>query len=174
MKELEKLATGVGIVLQSVKDVVNELVGDGIILTDKVGASNIYWALPSEQKKAQERLLTSLREEEARLRDELESMSVKLDEARKSAGDATYKANLDKMLTLQQETEELDKSLAAFRSNDPRAIQQKRQEIDMAKHAAERWTDNIITARRWMSREQGAPLEEINRHFEIPPELDEE
>lgn len=40
-------ATGVGIVLQSVKDVVNELVGDGIILTDKVGASNIYWSANS-------------------------------------------------------------------------------------------------------------------------------
>lgn len=49
--------------------------------------------------------LLCVSEEEARLRDELESMSVKLDEARKSAGDATYKANLDKMLTLQQETE---------------------------------------------------------------------
>lgn len=68
LKELEKIAPkekGIGqternsatkysflihftAVVQSVKDVLQSLVDDGLVETDKIGAGNFYWALPSK------------------------------------------------------------------------------------------------------------------------------
>lgn len=47
LKDLEKIASQEkGIVAQSVKDVVQALVDDGLIDTDKIGTSVYYWAFP--------------------------------------------------------------------------------------------------------------------------------
>lgn len=45
LKELEKIAPKEkGIVLQSVKDVLQALVDDGLVCSDKIGTSTYYWA----------------------------------------------------------------------------------------------------------------------------------
>lgn len=47
MQELEKLAPKVkGIVANSVKDVVQKLLDDGLIDSDKIGPSTYYWSFP--------------------------------------------------------------------------------------------------------------------------------
>lgn len=47
LKDLEKIAPNEkGIVVQSVKDVLQQLVDDGQIDTDKIGTSVYYWAFP--------------------------------------------------------------------------------------------------------------------------------
>lgn len=49
MKELEKIAPKEkGIVSQSVKDVVQSLVDDGLVDTDKIGQFVCFWAFPSK------------------------------------------------------------------------------------------------------------------------------
>ena len=50
LKELEKMAPKLkGIVSQSVKEVVEGLVSDGLVITEKVGTSNYFWSYPSTQ-----------------------------------------------------------------------------------------------------------------------------
>ena len=53
LKEMEKLGSKRKVVSQSIKDVLQELVDDGIVHLEKIGTSNYYWAFPSEanQKK---------------------------------------------------------------------------------------------------------------------------
>lgn len=47
LKELEKIAPKEkGIVMQSVKDIVQALVDDGIIQSDKIGSAIYFWAFP--------------------------------------------------------------------------------------------------------------------------------
>ncbi|KAI0309803.1 Mnd1 family-domain-containing protein [Amylostereum chailletii] len=48
LKELEKLGQKKGVVSQTVKDVVAELVSDGLVKSDKVGSSNFFWSFPSQ------------------------------------------------------------------------------------------------------------------------------
>ncbi len=49
LKELERLAPKEkGIVSQSVKDVVQSLVDDNLVDTDKIGTSVYFWAFPSK------------------------------------------------------------------------------------------------------------------------------
>jgi len=48
LKELEKLGPKLkGIVSQSVKEVLQTLVDDGLVQSDKIGSSNFFWAFPS-------------------------------------------------------------------------------------------------------------------------------
>lgn len=48
LKELEKVMPKLkGIVMQSVKEVLQSLVDDNLVDHDKIGAGNFYWALPS-------------------------------------------------------------------------------------------------------------------------------
>lgn len=47
LKELEKIAPKEkGIVAQSVKDVLQNLIDDGLVRTDKIGTSIYFWAFP--------------------------------------------------------------------------------------------------------------------------------
>lgn len=49
LKELEKIAPKEkGIISQSVKEVVQSLVDDGLVDTDKIGSSVYFWAFPSK------------------------------------------------------------------------------------------------------------------------------
>ncbi|CAG5095020.1 Similar to MND1: Meiotic nuclear division protein 1 homolog (Bos taurus) [Cotesia congregata] len=49
LKELEKIAPKEkGIVVQSVKDIVQALVDDGIVQSDKIGSAIYFWAFPGE------------------------------------------------------------------------------------------------------------------------------
>ena len=49
LKELEKIAPKEkGIVAQSVKDVVQSLVDDNLVETDKIGTSVYFWSFPSQ------------------------------------------------------------------------------------------------------------------------------
>ena len=45
---MEKAAAKVGVVLQSVKDVLLGMVADDLVHEDRIGASKYYWAFPSE------------------------------------------------------------------------------------------------------------------------------
>ena len=49
LKEIEKIGSKEkGIVEQTIKDVLQTLVDDALVETDKIGAGNFYWALPSK------------------------------------------------------------------------------------------------------------------------------
>lgn len=46
-KEVEKLASKRGLPAQTVKDVLQSLVDDNMVVVDKIGIGNYYWAFPS-------------------------------------------------------------------------------------------------------------------------------
>jgi hypothetical protein len=49
LKELEKIAPKEkGIVMQSVKEVLQSLVGDDLVDSDKIGSSVYFWSFPSK------------------------------------------------------------------------------------------------------------------------------
>ncbi|KAG5177094.1 meiotic nuclear division protein 1 [Tribonema minus] len=63
LKELEKHAGRAGIVTNTVKDVNAELVNDGIVDSDKIGASNFFWAFPSKAVLTHVNNIASLKEQ---------------------------------------------------------------------------------------------------------------
>ncbi|XP_030848113.1 meiotic nuclear division protein 1 homolog isoform X2 [Strongylocentrotus purpuratus] len=67
LKEIEKIAPKEkGITPMAVKDVLQSLVDDGLVDSDRIGTSNYYWAFPSKASQVDERgeLLKVLSEKE--------------------------------------------------------------------------------------------------------------
>ena len=82
LKELEKIAyKEKGVVTQSVKDVVQSLVDDDLISSDKIGSSIYYWGFPSSA-------LVLKKNKLADLTSNLQKCSSKLDSVRHSLNDA--------------------------------------------------------------------------------------
>ena len=48
LKDIEKLGIKKGIIYQSIKDVLDSLVNDNLVESEKIGSSNFFWALPSK------------------------------------------------------------------------------------------------------------------------------
>ena len=44
LKDIEKMGAKRGVVLQSIKDVLQSLVDDDLVNMEKIGASNIFWS----------------------------------------------------------------------------------------------------------------------------------
>ena len=81
LKELEKIAyKEKGVVTQSVKDVVQSLVDDDLISSDKIGSSIYYWGFPSSA-------LVLKKNKLADLTNNLQKCSSKLDSVRNSLND---------------------------------------------------------------------------------------
>ena len=47
-QDVEKLAPKKGVIVQSVKEVLQALVDDSVLHQDKIGISNFFWSFPSE------------------------------------------------------------------------------------------------------------------------------
>jgi DNA-binding transcriptional regulator YhcF (GntR family) len=43
LQDVEKLASKKGVVLQTIKEVLQSLVDDGMVHQDKIGSSNYFW-----------------------------------------------------------------------------------------------------------------------------------
>ena len=81
LKELEKIAyKEKGVVTQSVKDVVQSLVDDDLISSDKIGSSIYYWGFPSSALVLKKNKLVDLT-------NNLQKCSSKLDSVRNSLND---------------------------------------------------------------------------------------
>ena len=79
LKELEKIAfKEKGIVSQSVKDVVQSLVDDDMINSDKIGSSVYFWAFPSNASVTKIRKLAELRSKLLKSKDQKDSINGSL------------------------------------------------------------------------------------------------
>lgn len=79
LKELEKIAPKEkGIVQGTVKDVVQSLVDDGMVDTDKIGTSVYFWAFPSKAANAKKQKLTLLETRHIELQQQKADLEAKL------------------------------------------------------------------------------------------------
>ncbi|CAG0909508.1 unnamed protein product [Cyprideis torosa] len=70
---------------------------------------------------------------------------------------------------LEEKLEALQKKLINLRKYDFNALQK---EIQVAKTAANRWTDNIFSIKQWCRNKFNIEEQTLDKQFEIPPDLD--
>ncbi|KAG9087154.1 hypothetical protein FS749_003138, partial [Ceratobasidium sp. UAMH 11750] len=80
LKELEKLGPKLkGIVSQSVKEVLQSLVDDNLVQSDKIGSSNFFWCFPSaEGTKVRDVARLNVKNELAAAQDETTTLESKI------------------------------------------------------------------------------------------------
>ncbi|XP_043276564.1 meiotic nuclear division protein 1 homolog [Venturia canescens] len=174
LKELEKIAPKEkGIVLQSVKDVLQALVDDGLVTSDKIGTSTYYWAFLGgnttaiAQKVAQSN--KAIVEAEFRL-DKLKE-DVKNEEADKEDTEER-RAVLKEIEELREQEENLKKQIVKFSDSDPEVIAQIEDKALLYKDAVNVWTDNIFAIQTWCKKKFDISEDNLNKQFNIPSDLD--
>ncbi|GJP42109.1 hypothetical protein CLOM_g1700 [Closterium sp. NIES-68] len=150
LKELERMGPKRGVISQSVKDVIQSLVDDDLVLRDKIGTSVYFWSLPSSAG-------NKLRQAEAQLTaevGELQAKKARLEQRLESAQAGRQESEdrsraLADLAGLQAKNQKLKKELEEFAENDPELLEHKTKVTRIAKDAANRWTENIFSLQQW-------------------------
>lgn len=84
LKEIEKIASrDKGVTLNTVKEILDMMVDDGLVVSEKIGTSNYFWAFPSASLVKLEQRYTTLTNELETLSEGIEKVKQQIEEASK-------------------------------------------------------------------------------------------
>ncbi|KAH0564692.1 meiotic nuclear division protein 1 homolog [Cotesia glomerata] len=174
LKELEKIAPKEkGIVVQSVKDIVQALVDDGIVQSDKIGSAIYFWAFPGENITTIEKRIAETGKNIVAAEFKLQKLDAELQKQKEEKTNIEeIKQVLEQLEQLKAKEAELKSQVAKFSEYDPEVIEQLSQKTEKYKEAANTWTDNIFAIQSWCKNKFDINTETLNKQFRIPEELD--
>ncbi|XP_071723761.1 meiotic nuclear division protein 1 homolog [Rutidosis leptorrhynchoides] len=120
LKELEKSGPKKGVISQSVKDVIQTLVDDDLVLKDKIGTSVYFWSLPST---AGNQLRTVHQKHESDLKSSKKRLAELADQCNalkkgREESDEREEA-LEELKAIELKYKELKDEMGQFADNDP-------------------------------------------------------
>lgn len=173
-KEIEKFSVKAGIVPQTVKDVLELLVADGLVNDDKIGSGRFYWSFPSQALKTlqkQEQILTTQLNAVVEESKELEQR-IKAERAARTQTPSRRKLE-EKVKIREEEKQELERILGDFRQLSPGRMREFEQKTSAVRQEVNQITDNIFAVRAWILKTNPNFREtDVNKHFQIPEDLD--
>jgi DNA-binding transcriptional regulator YhcF (GntR family) len=174
LKEIEKLGAKAGVVINTVKDVVQSLLDDNLVETDKIGIGNFLWALPSKGAQSRANKLASLEETAQHLLTERKMLRTQLEEAEETKEEESGRTELvERYEQLKEQVTLQAAALEVLHRNDPRFLEERLKEAEGACRIANVWTENIWLAKQFLvNKGSGLSSSEIDKHFGIPADLD--
>ncbi|TFK89113.1 meiotic nuclear division protein 1 [Polyporus arcularius HHB13444] len=175
LKELEKMGPKMkGIVSQSVKEVLQSLVDDGLVQMDKIGSSNFFWSFPSQRGAIMQARLSTIREQQTTLQNQVADLRSVLEAEKASRPESDGRARaLEELSSLKTEFAQLESELSAYGACDPVKLEEKRRALVLAKEAAVRWTDNYIMLLSHFTRQNGVSASDIRTYLGIDEEYED-
>ncbi|XP_033628227.1 meiotic nuclear division protein 1 homolog [Asterias rubens] len=174
LKEMEKIAPKTkGITSMSVKDVLQSLVDDNMVDTDRVGTSNYFWAFPSKASNARKRKLadlTSQLEVSEKKRTATTKLITKATVGKEKSDDRT--TLLETLSEKEQENNRLKVELEKYRECDPEVLEEVKRQTAVSREAVNRWTDNVFAIKSWCKKKFSMEEKTIDKHFSIPEDFD--
>ncbi|KAH9502464.1 Meiotic nuclear division protein 1 [Bulinus truncatus] len=174
LKDLEKLCPKEkGITSMSVKEVVQSLVDDGIVDTDKIGTSVYFWAFPSKSSQNRKRKIDELETKLKSLASKKEQLLTALEKAKVGKEDSDEREEvMDELKKRKAEKEALCAEIEKYKDSDPSVLEKYKQEAEQAKVAANRWTDNIFSTKSWIKKKFSFEESVLDKQFGIPSDFD--
>ena len=162
-----------GIVAQTVKEVLQSLVDDNLVVCEKIGTSNYFWSFPSaalHARKLKMQTLNSELERADRTETDLQEAIKKAQVGREETAERT--ASLKEFSELNQQLRSLDAQLEAYKENDP-TLHASRMKDNVSKKAEiNRWTDNIATVQSYCSNNFNIARDQLKEAFDVPSDLE--
>ncbi|GFT89063.1 meiotic nuclear division protein 1 homolog [Nephila pilipes] len=174
LKDLEKICPKEkGIVAQSVKDVLQSLVDDGLVDSEKIGTSIYFWAFPSKAFNNRKRKINELDSKLDEARKKINRLDKQVANAKCGRENSTIRDSVLKELdiSLKEKTDLMEK-IEKYKDCDPQALEEVKKQIEISKEAANRWTDNIFAIKSWCKNKFFIEDSVMNKQFGIPEELD--
>ncbi|KAG1752933.1 meiotic nuclear division protein 1 [Suillus lakei] len=169
LKELEKLGPKLkGIVSQTVKEVLQSLVDDGLVQGDKIGASNFFWSFPSQRGTIVQNRLDNAKETRGSHEAQLAELKTAIEHERalRPLSDSRAAA-LVQLTSMKKQLAALQIEIDAYGACDPVKVEEKRRAVTLAHEAAVRWTDNYSILLSHFTRQTGMDAQDIRRYLEI-------
>lgn len=174
LKELEKIAPKLkGITSMSVKDVLQSLVDDDLVDSDRIGTSNYFWAFPSKASNQRKRKSKDLQEQLSESERKRQSMEEQVQTASVGREESDERNGLLKSLQERQSLKKrLVNELSQYKDCDPATITNIREQTRVAVDATNRWTDNVFSVKSWCKNKFGLEDSAIDKQFSIPDDFD--
>ncbi|TPX65890.1 hypothetical protein CcCBS67573_g08000 [Chytriomyces confervae] len=174
LKDLERVAAKEkGIVQNTVKDILDQLISDNLVTMEKIGISNYFWSFPGAAAAQRRNALQDLEEQVASAKKQRMELDSQIEKAQIGREDTEERAEL---LAAYKASTELQASLKAelvqFKDCDPALIDAKAKAAENAKIAANRWTDNIFCLKSYCRDKFNIDSADFSRHFSIPGDID--
>ena len=162
LKDIEKIASKKGVVLQSVHEILNSLVDDDLVKMDKIGTTNWYWSFPSEHATKLEQNLNQCDEALKQLAKELKQLDedIENEKSKNKENDAESSAQDRKnaemaLQAAKDENAKVLKELAKLQESNPELQESVAKGVDTMRLAADRWTDNLFLVKSWVDKKMG-------------------
>ncbi|KAI4833442.1 hypothetical protein KUCAC02_016344 [Chaenocephalus aceratus] len=149
----------------SVKDVLQSLVDDNMVDSERVGTSNYYWAFPSKALHARKNKLEDLENQISEAKQRKASVQKAVEKAKVGRQDTELQA-------LREERTQLQAELEKYRECDPEVVEEMRKSNGVAKDAVSRWTDNVFAIKSWTKKKFNFDDSRMNKAFGIPEDFD--
>ncbi|KAF5320660.1 hypothetical protein D9619_001800 [Psilocybe cf. subviscida] len=188
LKELEKLGPklkGIGniillsfslkwsyhvpyIVSQSVKEVLQSLVDDGLVQGDKIGSSNFFWSFPSQHGVLVRGKLETAKECGHAHRTQLKELKAAIESAQAERIESNERSeSLRELAELRKDLAKLENELSAYGDSNPARVEEVKRAAFLAKEAACRWTDNYGVLLGYFTRQHSVSVEDIRQYLSI-------
>ena len=173
LKEMEKIGGKQGIVSQSIKEVLQELVDDNLVHLEKIGIANYYWSFPSQATATKQRIVKQLDGSISTKKRKLESAKeeVKMLSVGREKTE-NYKKLLSEYQNVCSEIQNIDKELLVLRKNDPKVLDEIKANIDVAKAGINRWTDNTFQLQSMLKKKHGMASKDVSKALKINDDYD--
>lgn len=173
LKEVEKLGSKAGVVLQTVKDVNQALVDDALVDCDKIGSGNYFWSFPSKLSQSRKRKLAELEQRKQTLQGKLEKVKQNTDEQKSLRSESEER--VQKLQRLEQQrakVQAMRTKVQHLAENDPAILDELQKKVRVAKEGSDRWTDNVFTLKSWVEKKRGVAGSEVDKWLGIKDDFD--
>ncbi|KAL5370322.1 hypothetical protein CPHLJ_1g840 [Cryptosporidium parvum] len=171
LKEIEKLGKKCGIIEQTVKDVLQSLVDDSLVVSDKIGSLNIFWALPSAAKFSKENRLEYLKNSIQDSKEQIKSLEKMIKDSKETDSPEHQirekkSQELDQILKEQKELVIRLDNINIIIKDNPKILNEN---LSNTNQELSIWEDNVCSLRQWIKKKMpGISEKEINNNFGLP------
>lgn len=158
----------------SIPDINQSLIDDGLVDKEKIGGSNYYWSFPAKRdRKMQlqhEETLQSIRSLQVKVKD----AEIKLADAKRGRedDDGERVKKLARLAELSKEQAAAEAELESLKENDPQALADLQKELQLVTQAAHRWTDNIFSCKAYLTKKRAMDPKEACKYLQITSAFD--
>ena len=173
IKEIVKIGASSGVVENTVEDVVRTLVGERLVMDDKIGAGVFFWSFPSStflQTKARVASLEAGLVEEGAALQALEAKQTAL--SADKAGVEERGKKLEELARLKAHRAALEAEVKAKADFDPTLAAELLSKVKKAKASADRWTDNLSNLASHLASKGYMDLKEAKTYLGMDDNFD--
>ncbi|CRG94812.1 meiotic nuclear division protein 1, putative [Plasmodium gallinaceum] len=165
LKELEVLSQKKGIRSIFVKDLLQQLVDDNKVKSEKVGLQNIFWVLKTEESSNLENEYQKLKEKKEEYEEIIKTekdIYDKLFDTLKFSEDE-LKSKIGEVKELIQLLDKKKIELKNLKKTDIKQIEKMQIQNKCAIESIERWNNNIFIVKQWIQNKTDKPGEIVDR-----------